>query len=446
MHAVRRVRKGERHFFHRTQFSLIFPTHPIINKVTFFWEPPMKSSLPMVIRRFFERLFTPPSGANVRFYKVMMLGGCMALLSHSGFIAVFAFLGVRELAMFNILSVASWAVAIFLSLRNKLIGAFAIGVIELMAHAAMAVRCVGWVAGFHQYMIPLMVIAWVAPRRIKLSVACSVAAILFYAGLYHFDATHRDPALVNDPTMNLLYIGNTILSFGIVVSIVAYYVVLLDRAEAELQIAHQKSETLLTNILPGAIADRLKRTNETIAEGFTEASILFADIEGFTPFSQRVTPVEVVHLLNNVFLRFDSLVEQYRLEKIKTIGDAYMVAAGIPVKRSDHAEALADFALAMRLAFAEYNREHNANLRLRIGINSGPVVAGVIGRLRFLYDLWGDAVNTASRMESQGVPDEIQITEATRSLLGEKFICEARGVIEVKGKGSMQTYLLKRRA
>jgi len=195
--------------------------------------------------------------------------------------------------------------------------------------------------------------------------------------------------------------------------------------------------------MPSAIADRLKSGSITIADGFNEASVLFADIEGFTVFSEAYTPVEVVKMLNGVFSKFDGLVEKHGLEKIKTIGDAYMVAAGIPVYREAHAEAIAAFALDVRTAFEEYTRANNIHLRLRIGINSGPVIAGVIGRLRFLYDLWGDCVNTASRMESHGIPGEIQVTETTYDILKDKFNFEERGIIEVKGKGKMRTYFLR---
>jgi class 3 adenylate cyclase len=148
-------------------------------------------------------------------------------------------------------------------------------------------------------------------------------------------------------------------------------------------------------------------------------------------------------MLDTIFSRFDELVDQYSLEKIKTIGDEYMVASGIPIPREDHAQALADFALAMRSSLAEYSAANDVDRRMRIGINSGPVVAGVIGKRRFLYDLWGDSVNTASRMESHGIPGEIQVSEATRARLDGRFTFVDRGIIDIKGRGPMQTYLLQ---
>jgi len=172
-------------------------------------------------------------------------------------------------------------------------------------------------------------------------------------------------------------------------------------------------------------------------------TVLFADIVGFTQLSARVSPTELVSLLNEIFSTFDQLAERHSLEKIKTIGDAYMVVGGLPIPRKDHAEAIAEMALDMLDAISDFSNTHNQDFSIRIGINSGPVVAGVIGIKKFIYDLWGDTVNTASRMESHGKPGCIQVTSTTYQLLQEKYIFESRGAIEVKGKGMMNTYLLQ---
>lgn len=201
----------------------------------------------------------------------------------------------------------------------------------------------------------------------------------------------------------------------------------------------QKAERLLLNILPAEIAEVLKDKDRTIAERYKEASILFADIVNFTPMSVNMTSVELVDLLNEVFSHFDSLVDKYGLEKIKTIGDCYMVASGVPIERSDHAQALTSFALDVRDLISRY-KFRGKLLDFRIGINSGPVVAGVIGNKKFIYDLWGDSVNTASRMESHGIGGAIQVTEATYNLIKDDFICEPRGKIRVKGKGEMKVW------
>jgi adenylate cyclase len=213
-------------------------------------------------------------------------------------------------------------------------------------------------------------------------------------------------------------------------------------ALAALRQEQAKAENLLLNILPRSIADRLKAQAQPIADHFESASILFADVVDFTPWSERLPPAEVVGYLDHLFSQFDELAERHGLEKIKTIGDCYMVAAGVPTARPDHARALAFMALDMLEAMGSDDEVGHLGLELRVGINSGPVVAGVIGRKRFLYDLWGDAVNTASRMESHGTPGRIQITRATYELLADEFECDPRGPIAVKGKGEIESWYL----
>jgi class 3 adenylate cyclase len=214
-------------------------------------------------------------------------------------------------------------------------------------------------------------------------------------------------------------------------------------AETRLAGENARSERLLLNILPATISSRLKGEDKSIADGFADVTVLFADIVGFTELSQRLTPDRLVEMLNHIFSGFDDLAERFGLEKIKTIGDCYMVAAGLPEVRIDHAEAIARMALGMRDELQRVNHLTGHTLRIRIGIHTGPVVAGVIGKRKFIYDLWGDTVNTASRMESSGVAEEIQVTRTVYERLLGKFEMEARGMIHVKGKGDMETYLLK---
>lgn len=213
-------------------------------------------------------------------------------------------------------------------------------------------------------------------------------------------------------------------------------------AEQILRDEQEKSESLLLNILPSCIAKQLKEGQKNIADGFAEVTILFADMVGFTQLSEKISPSELVGLLNEIFSSFDRLTDKHDLEKIKTIGDAYMVVGGLPIPRDNNAEAIAEIALDMLTEIARFNLEKNLNLSIRIGINTGPVVAGVIGTKKFIYDLWGDAVNTASRMESHGIPNTIQVTEATYYLLRDKYLFKERGKILIKGKGEMNTYLL----
>ncbi len=226
------------------------------------------------------------------------------------------------------------------------------------------------------------------------------------------------------------FIGVTAVAFATM----AYFVRQRDRFQ-------RQSDDLLHNILPDEIAGRLKADHTMIADHFDSASVLFADVVDFTPMSAGMTPSELVGLLNDVFSTFDSFVDELGLEKIKTVGDEYMVASGVPVARPDHAYAVAELALRIRDHVAA-NDFDGRKIALRIGINSGPVVAGIIGTHKFSYDLWGDAVNTASRMESGGVAGSVQLSAATYELIRDQYLCEPRGLVSVKGKGDMETYLL----
>jgi len=217
---------------------------------------------------------------------------------------------------------------------------------------------------------------------------------------------------------------------------------LVSQRTKELTAEKQTSERLLLNVLPGPIADRLKLGENLIVDRFESVSVLFADIVGFTAMSARTSPEELVTMLNELFSSFDRLAEKHGLEKIKTIGDAYMVVAGIPQPIANHATALAHMAIDMNEAIAAYAKKAGTDLSIRIGIHSGSVVAGVIGEKKFIYDLWGDTVNTASRMESAGVPGRICVSEVTYGLIKDEFDVEQRAPIEVKGKGLMTTYLL----
>ncbi len=243
-----------------------------------------------------------------------------------------------------------------------------------------------------------------------------------------------EPAAIPEPIRIAFFAGNLAGP-----SLVAY--VLLQYFVREQQREHARSERLLLNVLPAPVAARLKRRDEVIADRFAEATVLFADIVDFTPLSAALAPEDVVALLDDLFTAFDRLADEKGLEKIKTIGDAYMVAGGIPTPRGDHCEAVTEMAFAM-LRECEGRRAGGSDLQLRIGIDTGPVVAGVIGRRKFIYDLWGDTVNTASRMESHGAPGSIQVTERVHARLCDRYRMEPRESIEVKGKGPMRTWLL----
>ena len=244
-------------------------------------------------------------------------------------------------------------------------------------------------------------------------------------------------ALENDLSagqINLFFVINLLGVASLIFLMVSYFV-------QRKNYFQERSEALLLNILPKEIADILRKETRTIADHFENASILFADVVNFTPMSANMTAKEIVNLLNEVFSEFDNLADKYGLEKIKTIGDCYMAAAGVPRPRPDHAHAITRMAIDMR-NFIKDHKFGGRHIQFRFGINSGSLVAGVIGRKKFIYDLWGDAVNIASRMESQGYKDAIQITQHTYDLIKDDFDCEYKGSIEVKGKGAMNVWFV----
>jgi len=250
-----------------------------------------------------------------------------------------------------------------------------------------------------------------------------------------------DPRLAQSPAAIPMGIQVAFFVLNILgVSLTAYLLLQYSLRTRDLALA--QSDDLLLNVLPRSIVQRLKRDPGVIAERFDDVTVLFADVADFTPFAERTSPERVVGVLDAIFSAFDRLTQERGLEKIKTIGDAYMVAGGLPDPRPDHAQAVAELALDMQAELARLSESLGLGLRIRIGIDTGPVVAGVIGRHRLLYDLWGDTVNTASRMESQGVPGRIQVTDATYRRLSERYSFEDRGEIDIKGKGRLRAYLL----
>ena len=216
----------------------------------------------------------------------------------------------------------------------------------------------------------------------------------------------------------------------------------LEKLNRQLSEQMEETERLLLNILPRTIADRLKHNQNIIADRFDDVTILFADVVGFTELSAHLSPIELVTLLNKLFSAFDLLTDRHHLEKIKTIGDKYMVAGGLPIHRPDHVEDIAEMALDMQDEVARFNQKNSRMFSIRIGVNTGPVVAGVIGAKKFIYDLWGDTVNIASRMETHGIKGHIQVTKATYERLRHKYLLKDRGVIHVKNAEEMFTYFL----
>ena len=255
----------------------------------------------------------------------------------------------------------------------------------------------------------------------------------------HVRATNN----LSDDVVLLFFVLNIVGVSLLTFVLVLYFVGQRDQAMALLGVEREKSERLLLNVLPKSVAAILKNEQRTIAEHYDAASVLFADIVGFTPLSEELEPEQMVEALNEVFSYFDDLCAEHGVEKIRTIGDNYMAASGVPRRRDDHALAIARLALDMRAFEPSGANVGPERMVFRFGINSGPLVAGVIGNTKFQYDIWGDTVNTASRMESHGVPGEIQITEATYDLIKDDFVCATRSTVDIKGKGAMMTWFLE---
>ena len=279
------------------------------------------------------------------------------------------------------------------------------------------------------------------PRKERgLMVAMIVLSFVTYVATTRFQ--QRIDPIVSDPRDPLSIAVVEWLLYAGVVGLALVGRIGSSQTEHLLKEEREHSERLLLNILPEEVAHRLKHDSGVIAQGYESASVLFADVVGFTAVSSTLDPDRLVRGMNDIVSAFDDMVEELGLEKIKTIGDGYMAAGGVPVPCEDHAERTAELAIRMQRFMNEYSEEKNIPLKLRIGINTGPLVAGVIGKKKFAYDLWGDTVNTAARMESHGEPGRIHLSESARKCLGENYQVEERGHIEVKGKGRMRSYFL----
>ena len=277
---------------------------------------------------------------------------------------------------------------------------------------------------------PIGALLFDEPRRAHHWLVAYLVLVVL-SGLIQPYVPHPQP--LPQSTITFFFVINISAVSIIMIVLLAYFV-------GQRNLFQEKSENLLYNILPREIAGILRDDNRTIADHFSEASVLFADMVDFTPMSAEMTPTQMVDLLNEIFTHFDGLVEKYELEKIKTVGDCYMVAAGVPRPHVQHAQTVVRLALDMLDYVRQGTFQASRPVNFRIGINSGPVLAGVIGRKKFIYDLWGDAVNIASRMESHGAGGAIQITRETYEQVKNEFLCEPRGTIQVKGKGEMDVW------
>lgn len=392
-------------------------------------------------------LAVPPNAGSYdhRTYYSMVIANLLAMLLHLVWIFVFFGMGLNTLSLVNVGSVLIWILNIAILCKwGAVLTAVVIGSAEVVGHQFLAIYYLGWGYGFQYFLLVIVAFAFMMNfRSLLIPGTMFVISLLSFLGFYYFvqywNLPHADPG----PTAREGFlVANVTSAFTIIASISYVYSEAARTAEAKLEIERQKSEKLLLNILPVSIARQLKEGDAVIAEHFDTATVLFCDIVGFTSLSEKVTPAELVNRLNRIFSAFDELAEKHGLEKIKTIGDAYMVAGGFPQRRDGHVHDVAAMALDMLEAIARCNEELRQSVSVRIGIHTGPAVAGVIGTKKFAYDVWGDTVNTASRLEASGMSDRIQISEQTAVLLGDGYVLEARGAVELKGKGKMNTFWL----
>lgn len=389
--------------------------------------------------------------ADLRRLRLCNLSALIGSFTTLGFTLGFAVAGARAYAAIvalNLVDALLMAAALAWNARGRhrvaRVWLMTVVNLHILAGSLLASRAVGFQVYFFLFpAVTLLLMPGRADRTPRwLLTATSLSAYLL---VEHHPLWGRPLLPLPEAAFAPIRALSAVLTLGTLVTVVYRFYIDGLRAENALVKEHERSEGLLRNILPAPIAKRLKSDRQSIADGFAEVSVLFADLVGFTELSARMPPGELVELLNRVFSELDDLTERRGLEKIKTIGDAYMVAAGLPEPRADHAHAAARFAFDMLAVVDRVNRESGHRLSVRIGIHTGPVVAGVIGKRKFIYDLWGDTVNIASRMESHGVPGSVHVTAEVARRIADEFDMSEPRTIPVKGKGDMVTHLIVRR-
>lgn len=373
-------------------------------------------------------------------FAVPVVGGAL----HSILIAVYLSLGVQWMAYVNLLSVGIFVIAAGLVRSGRHYLGTAVAILEACIHAPVVTYFLGVEAGYLLFNFIVAMCAsltysgseWKERYAVVTYLLVSSALVIVLSGWV-------DPLVKLEEWQlrTILYLI-AFSSFMALCVFAHYFISVSEAAERRVERELARSEALLLNILPRPIAERLKRQPGTIADNFACVSVLFADIVGFTKLSSTASGAQVVEMLNEVFSAFDRIAAKYGLEKIKTIGDAYLIVGGIPHAMPDHAQRVLLMALEMEKALLSSAAARAASIQIRIGVHSGPVVAGVIGEQKFAYDLWGDTVNVASRMESHGLPGRVQISESTAALVRDQFDLEDRGAIEIKGKGQIKTYFV----
>ncbi|MCR9140891.1 MAG: adenylate/guanylate cyclase domain-containing protein [bacterium] len=380
-----------------------------------------------------------------RAYLVTLIGAYIAWLVHAGWMASFFALNILPLFYFNIGSTIFFSFCIWLvRVRGRVLIVMIVAAVEVLAHMVLAVYLLGWDFGFQYF--AMLVVGFICLgyfRNLFAPLSMATLSLIVFLGTYALIRQDLSPRVeVDDWIRQIFFVTNVVSVFGIMSIFAFIFNAAARNSESMLEKEYEKSEDLLLNILPRSVAARLKLGEEHIADTFAEATVLFSDMVGFTKLSSDRKPVEVVRILNAYFEVFDQLAERHGVEKIKTIGDAYMVVGGVPDRKHDHAPAMARMALDMLAASKKITEELDIDTGIRIGLCSGPVTAGIIGFKKFIYDVWGDTVNTASRMESTAPTNRIQIAASTHLLIKDEFSTKRRGRMKIKGKGVIPLYYL----
>jgi class 3 adenylate cyclase len=368
-----------------------------------------------------------------------MVGG-----AHVALTGLYVLLGQPLIAGVNIASAVLFGFCILMLRAGRRHIALWLGFLEMAVHVPLLTYMVGGAAGYvfvnaAMAILPFLVFSGAARAEravVVLTAGLSTVAVLVLGASWTPTVTLLPGQM---PLLSTLIAGSCAISL---IVLAWSFSAATERAEAKLELEQQRSEQLLLNVLPAAIAQRLKDNPGIIADNFDPVTVLFADLVGFTTLSSNVESAELVRMLNEIFTEFDRLAKARGLEKIKTIGDAYMVVGGVPLPMEDQTEAVVALGLDLLVAIDRVSESLPEPLGIRVGVHTGPAVAGVIGESKFAYDIWGDTVNVASRMESHGEPGRVHISAAARARLGEGFDVEDRGEIQIKGKGAMSTYFV----
>lgn len=406
-----------------------------------------------LFRRLLQRIFNPDDQArssHKRFIVAFNSGACFCVLGHLWFILAFLMAEAPILVGVNVLSAALWIYLVFYSYRSLKLTLY-LGVSEIGLHASLASYLVGWDTAFNLFNFGFALILFLAPREfLKQKLILFLIVCSSYFGSFALHLTMPPYYRISEFWQNFFVVQNSTILILALAMIGAYYSYVADSFEEALTLEYERSEKVLRNLVPDHIARRLKTGPGLIADAIPQAHILFADLVGFTEFAGRTDAKRLVDLLNELFSEFDLLTNRYGLEKIKTIGDAYMVAGGLTGKVKESAGAMGDLAVAMLAVLEAFNRKHRIDWNLRIGIHSGPVIAGVIGHSKSTYDLWGDTVNLASRLEAMGSKGRIHISEAYLRWVAEDFECSEVKSVNLQPEDYRQRlqatcFLLKRR-